>query len=227
MHLLAPTVLRVTPEEFQARVRARFGNDLRRAGSFAQLCLLGAQACLDACSGEGRLGVLWSSKLGALKAVRAGLDDGLRRGEPAMPLTFIAMQPHLAGALLTQRGHPVSRSAHVHLAGEDWSLLLHAAQGWLAECERVLIGWVEESDAPGREHRSDWCLFQNEPAAAAVRCEPAPHADTALAATTEDWIARIAEWRAPPHPPLLLRAGTDAWRFTHEGSSGSAVYFSP
>ena len=213
MHLLAPTVLRVMPEEFPARVRARFENELRRAGSFAQLCLLGAHACLDACSGEGRLGVLWSSKLGAHKAVRAGLDDSLRRGEPAMPFTFIAMQPHLAGALLTQRGHPVSRSAHVHLAGEDWSLLLHAAQGWLAECERVLIGWVEESDAPEREHRSDWCLLQRKPAAAAVRCEPAPHAHAAVAATAEDWIARIGAWRAAPHSPLLLRAGEDAWQF--------------
>jgi hypothetical protein len=213
MHLLAPTVLRVAPQELPARVRARFENGLRRAGSFAQLCLLGAQACLDAGAGEGRLGVLWSSKLGALKAIRSGLDDSLRRGEPVMPFTFIAMQPHLAGALLAQRGHPVSRSAHVHLAGEDWPLLLQAARGWLAECERVLLGWVEESDAPQLAHRSDWCLLQRAPSAAAVRCEPAAHADAALAATAEDWIARIAAWRAAPHSPLLLRAGEEAWRF--------------
>jgi hypothetical protein len=216
MRLLAPTVLRVTPEDFPARVRARFASDLRRTGGFAQLCLLGAQACMDACAGEGPLGVLWSSKLGALKAIRAGLDDSLRRGAPVMPFTFIAMQPHLAGALLAQRGHPVTRSAHLHLAGESWSLLLRAAQGWLAECERVLIGWVEESDAAERAHRSDWCLLQRKPAAGAVRCEPAPHENAAAAASAEDWIARVAAWRAAPRAPLLLRGGEDAWRFTLE-----------
>jgi len=217
MHLLAPTVLRVTPEDFPARARARFASELRRAGSFAQLCMLGAQACLDACAGEGRLGVLWSSKLGAHKAIRAGLDDGLRRGEPAMPFNFIAMQPHLAGALLAQRGYPVSRSAHVHLAGEGWSLLMCTAQSWLAGCERVLIGWVEESEAAEVMHRSDWCLLQRTPAARAVRCEPALGADAAAAATAEDWIARLAAWRGAPHSPLLLRGGDDAWRFTLEG----------
>jgi len=219
MHLLAPTVLRVTPEDFPGRVRARFAGELRRAGGFAQLCLLGAQACLDAAAaGEGPLGVLWSSKLGALKAIRAGLDESLRRGEPAMPFTFIAMQPHLAGALLAQRGYPVTRTAHVHLAEGEWPLLLHAAQGWLAESERVLIGWVEESDSGGVAHRSDWCLLQRKPRAGAIRLEPAPGPDAAVAATAEDWIERIAAWRAAPSEPLVLRGGGEAWRFAAEGS---------
>lgn len=218
LHLLAPTVLRVAPEDFPARVRARFANELRRAGSFAQLCLLGAQACMDAAAGgEGPLGVLWASKLGALKAIRAGLDESLRRGEPVMPFTFIAMQPHLAGALLAQRGYPVTRTAHVHLADDTWSVLLHAAQGWLAECERVLIGWVEESDSGGVAHRSDWCLLQRTPAAAAIHCEAVPNVGTSVPATAEDWIGRIAAWRAAPQAPLLLRGGEDAWRFILEG----------
>ena len=217
MYLLAPTVLRVAPEDFPARVRARFGSELRRSGSFAQLCMLGAQACLDAAGGDGPLGVLWSSRLGALHAVRAALDESLQRGEPAMPFTFIGMQPHLAGALLARRAHPVTRSAHVHVARGDWSLLLSAAQGWLAECERVLVGWAEESDSGGIAHRSDWCLVRKKPLAGAIRLEPAPGAARAAAATAEDWIARVAAWRTGPQAaPLLLRGGEEAWRFTPE-----------
>jgi hypothetical protein len=216
MYLLAPTVVRVAQEELPARVRARFGSELRRSGGFAQLCLLGAQACLEAAGGDGPLGVLWSSRLGALHAVRAALDESLQRGEPAMPFTFIGMQPHLAGVLLAQRAHPVTRSAHLHLADEDWSLLLSVAQGWLAECERVLIGWVEESDSGGVAHKSDWCLLQKKPLAGAIRLEPAPDEEGVAAATAADWIARVAAWRTEERRALLLRGGEDAWRFTFD-----------
>jgi hypothetical protein len=216
VYLLAPTVLRIAPEELPAQARARFGSELRRSGAFAQLCMLGAQACLDAAGGDGPLAVLWSSRLGALHAIRAALDESLQRGEPAMPFTFIGMQPHLAGALLAQRGHPVRRSAHLHPADENWSLLLYVAQGWLAECERVLVGWVEESDSKDVAHKSDWCLLRKKPLGGAIRLEPAAHQDAAVAATAEDWIAGIATWRAGPQAPLLLRGGEDAWRFTFE-----------
>lgn len=216
MHLLAPTALRIAPEELPAQVRARFGSELRRSGAFAQLCMLGAQACLDAAGRDGPLGVLWWSRLGALHAIRAALDESLQHGEPAMPFTFIGMQPHLAGALLAQRGHPVTRSAHLHLADKDWPLLLSVAKGWLAECERVLIGSVEESDAAGVAHRSDWCLLRKKPLTGAIRVEPAPHHDASAAATAEDWIAGVAAWRTGSEAPLLLRGGEDAWRFTLE-----------
>ena len=216
MYLLAPTVLRIAPEELPAQVRARFGSELRRSGAFAQLCMLGAQACLDAAGDDGPLGVLWSSRLGALHASRAALDEGLQRGEPAMPFTFIGMQPHLAGALLAQRGHPVTRSAHLHLADEDWSLPLSVAQGWLAECERVLVGWVEESASSSVAHRSDWCLLRNEPFAGAVRAEPVQNEGKAADATADDWIERLATWRTGSNVPLLLRGGEDAWRFTFD-----------
>lgn len=215
MYLLAPTVLRVAPEDLPARVRARFAAELRRAGGFAQLCMLGAQACLDAAGGDGPLGVLWSSRFGALHAIRAALDESLRRGEPAMPFTFIGMQPHLTGALLAQRAHPVTRSAHVHL-DQDWPLLLSVAQGWLAECERILVGWVEESDSGNIAHKSDWCLLRKEPLAGVIRLESAPHESTAVAATAEDWIARVATWRAGPRAPLVLRGGEDTWCFRLE-----------
>ncbi len=89
MYLLAPTALRVAPDDFPARVRARFASELRRAGRFAQLCLLGAQACLDAAGGDGPLAVLWASEFGALHAARAALAEDLARGEAAMPFTFI------------------------------------------------------------------------------------------------------------------------------------------
>jgi hypothetical protein len=216
MYLLAPTVVRVAPQELAALVRARFGSELRRSGAFAQLCMLGAQACLDAAGDDGPLGVLWSSRLGALHAVRAALDESLQRGEPAMPFTFIGMQPHLAGALLAQRAHPVTRSAHVHPADEDWSLLLSVAQGWLAECDRVLVGWVEESDSGGVAHKSDWCLLQKRPFSEAVRVERVRNEGKTADATADDWIERVAAWRTGSPGPLLLRGGDDAWRFTLE-----------
>ncbi|MGB5079871.1 MAG: hypothetical protein WBO23_03910 [Burkholderiales bacterium] len=216
MILLAPTVLRVAPADFRERVRERFAGELRRAGGFAQLCLLGAQACLDAAGREGSLGLLCASRLGALHAVRAALDEGLRRGEPAMPFNFIAMQPHLAGALLAQRGYAVTRTAHLHLAQGSWPLLLRAAQGWLAECERVLLGWVEESDAGDAAHRSDWCLLRREPAAGAARCTPEKNPETAAPATAGDWIARVAAWQAAARGPLALRGDEEAWRFALE-----------
>lgn len=217
MILLAPTLMRVPPGDFRARVRERFAGGLRRAGSFAQLCLLGAQACLDAAGKSGSLGLLHSSRLGALHAVRSGLDDGLRRGEPAMPFTFIAMQPHLAGALLAQQGHAVARTVHLHPAQESWPLVLRLAQSWLAECDRVLVGWVEESDAEGVAHRSDWCLLQQERVAGSVRCIPEDASQAAAPATAEDWIARVAAWRAAPRVPLVLRGDENAWRFALEG----------
>jgi hypothetical protein len=161
MQLLAPTVLRIAPRELRARAHARFGGELRRAGSFAQLCLLGAQDCLDAAPARGPLGMLWTSTHGALLATRAALADGLARGEPAMPFTFVATQPHLAAALLAQRSHPIARSAFVYLAAEDWPWLARLARAWLAHCGRILIGRVEESVAEDVAHQSDWCLLAN------------------------------------------------------------------
>jgi len=215
VYLLAPTSLRVAPDDFPARVRARFASELRRAGRFAQLCLLGAQACLDAAGGDGALGVLWASEFGALYAARAALDEDLRRGEAAMPFTFIATQPHLAGALLAQRSHPVTRTACLYLPADAWPSLPRLAQRWLAECERVLVGCVEESGSGGVAHRSDWCLFRKKPAAGALRCERSLEAESAADATTEDWIPRVAAWHRPA--PLLLRGGEDAWSFASDG----------
>ena len=211
MHLLAPSVLRIAREELPARVRARFGSELRRTGSFAQLCTLGAQACLDAAGAGGPVGVLWSSRLEDQRAMRAVLDESLQRGEPAMPFAFMGMQPHLAGTLLAQRGFPVERAAHVHLGDEDWPLLLATAQAWLGECARVLFGRVEESQSDGVPHRSDWCVLGKNPLAGAIRMEPADK-DASTAATATDWIERVAAWRGDA--PLLLRGGDEAWRFT-------------
>jgi len=214
VYLLAPTALRVAPGDFPARVRARFASELRRAGRFAQLCLLGAQACLDTADGDGALGVLWATGLGALDATRAALDEDLRRGEPAMPFTFIAMQPHLAGALLA-RSHPVTRTACLYLPADAWPSLPRLAQRWLAECDRVLVGCVEESGSGGVAHRSDWCLFRKNPAAGALRCERSARPENAAAATAEDWISRVAAWRGSA--PLLLRGGEDVWSFASDG----------
>jgi hypothetical protein len=213
-YLLAPTVLRIAREELPAKVRARFGAELRRSGSFAQVSMLGAQAGLDAAGGEGSLGVLWSSRLEDQRAMRAVLDESLKRGEPAMPFAFMGMQPHLAGTLLAQRGVPVERSAHVHLEDEDWPLLLATAQSWLGECERVLFGRVEESQADGVPHRSDWCVLGKKAAPGATRVEPADENASEVSAT--DLIEHVGLWRAKPGSPLLLRGSGGAWRFTLE-----------
>ena len=134
-----------------------------------------------------------------------------------MPFTFIAAQPHLAGALLAQRSHPVTRTACLYLAPDAWPSLPRLAQRWLAECERVLVGCVEESGAAGTAHRSDWCLLQKKPVAGALRCERSAGPKNAAAATAEDWILRVAAWRGSADAPLLLRGGEDAWSFIPDG----------
>jgi hypothetical protein len=152
-----------------------------------------------------------------LHATRAALDEDLKRGEPAMPFTFIATQPHLAGALLAQRSHPVTRTACLYLPADAWPSLPRLAQRWLAECDRVLAGCVEESGSGGAAHRSDWCLFQKKPAPGAVRCERSLGPENAAPATAEDWIPRVAAWRGAADAPLLLRGGEDAWSFIPDG----------
>ena len=123
MRLRAPTVLRIAPEELRARARKRFGGELRRAGSFAQLCLLGAQACLDAAGVRGPLGVLWTSAHGAALATRAALKEGLQPGAPAMPFTFVATQPHLAAALIAQRSQAVRSTVR----SSEWPPPMHSS----------------------------------------------------------------------------------------------------
>jgi len=156
------TELRIAPSELRRLVQARFGDKLRRAGSFAQLTVLGAAACLDAAVGTGPLGMIWTSTYGALAETRAALAE-LRSGEPMMPYTFIATQPHLAAPLFAQHVHPLARSAFLHLepGGERW--LLELARAWRRDCERILVGWVEESVTESGLHRSDWSLLAEAP----------------------------------------------------------------
>ena len=152
------TALRIPPGELRGRVHARFGDRLRRAGPFAQLTVLGAAACLDTSGGSGSLGMLWTSTYGTAVSTRAALAE-LRAGEPLMPYTFIATQPHLAAPLFAQHVHPLARSAFLYLdaQGEPW--LRQLARAWLGECDRVLIGQVEESSDPALQHRTDWYLL--------------------------------------------------------------------
>lgn len=213
MHLLAPTVLRLSPAEMRDRVRARFGAELRRAGTFTQLGLLGALQCLDAARRGGPLGMLWASEHGARSATRAALDEDLGRGEPAMPFAFIATQPHLAGAFLAQRSVPVTRAVHLHLHADAWPWLPRLARGWLDHCARVLVGWVEESAAEPAAHRSDWCLLQKQPADRSIRCEAGRDTDAADAATSEDWLSRVVAWSGAQRAPLVLRGAGGAWSF--------------
>jgi len=210
IYLAAPTVTRIGAAELAPRVRERFGGELRRAGTFAQLCLLGAQACLDAAPKSASLGVLWASGHGAVGAARAAIAEAAS-GEPVMPFTFVATQPHLAATLLAQRSLPVARAAFVHPELAGWPLLLRLARAWLTDCDQVLLGWVEEA-AAGGEHQSDWCVLRKEPGE--LSCEPLREARGALPATSADWLARVAAWAAAPREPLALRGGSEAWRFT-------------
>lgn len=199
IHLAAPTLLRVPPGELGARARERFGGELRRAGTFAQLALLGAQACLDAAPRPASLGVLWASSHGAVGAARAALAE-VASGEPVMPFTFVATQPHLAATLLAQRGLPVTRAAFVHVAPAGWPLLVDVARAWLATCEAVLLGWVEES--LGEEpHLSDWCVLRAGPPASgryfSLTTVPSSVTPTMMVPAPQTYSLWLAEF-APP-----------------------------
>lgn len=178
--LAAPTLLRIAPENLAAETRARFGGELRRAGQFAQIAMLGATACLDAAPRAASLGVLWASAYGARDAALAALAEAAS-GEPVMPFTFVATQPHLAATLLAQRGVPVKRAAFVHVEPAGWPWLLRTAQAWLAQCEQILLGWVEESPGHGETHQSDWCVLHARPG-----LMPRPP----LPARFSDWLRR-------------------------------------
>jgi nucleotide-binding universal stress UspA family protein len=119
--------------------------------------MLGAVACLEAAPRPRSLGILWFSTYGAREAALAALAEAAS-GEPVMPFTFIATQPHLLATLLAQRGAPVARAAFVHVPDPGWPTLLELAQTWLGTCDAVLLGYVEE----GEPHRSDWRLLRSE-----------------------------------------------------------------
>lgn len=215
MYLHGPSALRIDPGELATLVRAQFGNELRRVGGYSQIGLLGAQACLARSGGAEPIAVLCASERGALHETRAALGEELQQGEASMPFTFIATQPHLAGVLLAQRGHVVTRVAHLHLAAHAWPWLFAIARGWLAaqECA-VLAGWVEEAAAPAATHRSDWCVLRNEPAAGAIRCAVADDDEPQAQRAAHDWMQRIAAWRAHAQPVLTLRGSGGTWRFS-------------
>lgn len=182
MFLLAPTLIDLSREELAGEVRARFGSELRRLGVFTQLCLLGAATCLDASRTAGSLGVLLATRDGGLTAARAALGEELRRGEPMMPFTFIATQTSLAGALLARRSH-VARAACLYLEPQDWPWLLRSARSWLARCERVAVGWVEDS-AGGEPHHSHWGVLVRDGAGF-----PVPAGEEGLPATLGEWLS--------------------------------------
>jgi hypothetical protein len=133
--------LRIPRDRLAEQVRQRFGGELRRTGTFAQVCMLGAVACLDAAPRIASLGVLWTSAYGARPAAQAALAE-VASGEPLMPFTFVATQPHLLATLLAQRGAPVTRAAFVHVAPSAQAMLLRIAEAWLRTCDAVLLGYV-------------------------------------------------------------------------------------
>jgi len=151
--------LRIPPPELRSLVHARFGDRLRRAGSFAQLTVLGAAACLEQAGGGGTLGMLWTSRRGAVLATRAALAE-LRSGEPLMPYTFLATQPHLATPLFAEHVHPLARCAFLYLEPGQDTVLATLARAWTSTCDRVLLGRVEESAAADAPHESDWRLLR-------------------------------------------------------------------
>ena len=133
------TGLRIPPHELRERVHARFGDKLRRAGSFAQLTVLGAAACLENTRASGSLGMLWTSTHGSILATSAALAE-LRSGDPLMPYTFIATQPHLAAPLFAQHVHPLARSAFLYFGPQ--------VAPWLEKFPTVGAGLSQELDTP-------------------------------------------------------------------------------
>jgi len=114
VYLLAPTVLRVAQEDLPARWRALRGRAAPRRRLRA--ALPARRASLPGRRGRrrparGPVGERVRRRARHARRARRGLEA--RRA--AMPFTFIAMQPHLAGALLAQRSHPVTRTACLYL----------------------------------------------------------------------------------------------------------------
>jgi hypothetical protein len=143
----------LVPPDWHARLVQRLGQRPRRIGSWAELALYGARACLDA-AGEDTLppGALLcvASLLGPVEVTREAIAQSAS-GLPK-PFSFLQSQPSQMLAALCQ---------HLRWSGDarfmftrDPALLMRLLQ-LESGPEGALLGWVEEG-AEGRAPRSEW-----------------------------------------------------------------------
>ncbi|MCK9259096.1 MAG: hypothetical protein M0P63_04970 [Azoarcus sp.] len=131
---------------------------LRRAGAFAELCLVGVDACAADDEYSGSIAILVASRSGPRQAFTRVLEDLCLRSEAPMPFDFLATQAVLA-ALPLQKRLP-ALGALLYLPGTDdcnvlWQRMTQLANAWLADGRHrhVLIGIVE----PGTpQHHCEW-----------------------------------------------------------------------
>ena len=139
------------PPDWRERLGRRLDQRLRRIGSWAELALYGARACLDL-SGEERLpaGAMLcvSCHRGPVEATQRALVQRAERGLP-MPFTFLQSQPGQVLAALCQSLH-WSGDARCVL-GRDPQRVLALAQ-LEAGPAGLLFGYVDE----GPVLRSEW-----------------------------------------------------------------------
>ena len=138
------------PEDWRARLASRLGSRPRRVGTWVELALFGALACMDD-AGEATLDeaalLTVSSVHGPDAALRQALAEA--REGPPLPIGFLNSQP---GQVLP------ALARHLRWRGDGRCLTSRdpATALWLASPRAgaggLLAGWVDE-DAPGR---SDW-----------------------------------------------------------------------
>lgn len=139
------------PPDWQARLYARLGERPRRLGAWAELAIHGARACLDEAREETLAPdalLIVASLRGPVTATRAAIGQVSDGGMP-MPFSFLQSQPGqmLAGVCRHLRWQGDAR----FVLCRDPQMLLNLA---LREAgpAGLLLGWVDEGDAP----RSEW-----------------------------------------------------------------------
>lgn len=148
--------------ELTCRARTALGAPVRRAGTLAELCLAGVDACIEAGPGDRApacsTAVLFASRSGPRAAFHRVLEDLCLRNEDPMPFDFLATQAMLAALPLHKRLPDLATASYLPLTGDgelQWQRMTALARAWLASGrhDRVLLGMVE----PGRDlHRCEW-----------------------------------------------------------------------
>ncbi|PKO57551.1 MAG: hypothetical protein CVU25_07600 [Betaproteobacteria bacterium HGW-Betaproteobacteria-19] len=158
----ARITLELDSAELTHRARTALGAPVRRAGTLAELCLAGVDACLDATATEQGLArstaVLFASRSGPRAAFHRVLEDLCLRNEDPMPFDFLATQAMLAALPLKHCLPELEAACYLPLTGDtelQWLRMTTLARAWLASGrhDRVLLGMVE----PGQDkHHCEW-----------------------------------------------------------------------
>ena len=139
------------PADWHARLCTRLGQRPRRLGTWAELAIYGARACLDL-AGEETLApgalLIVASLRGPMTATRTAIAQAHQGGLP-MPFTFLQSQPGQMLAGLCR--HLPWRGDARFVLSRDEQVLLDLVRRETGPAG-VLLGWVDEGAAP----RSEW-----------------------------------------------------------------------